>query len=167
MIRSKYALLPGKAEILYTNVLGELDTLGPFTPEYVLLDYEKAFQNAVLAVWPGTTLRCCYFHYKQALWRKLAQSDLVPEYKVAGSDVRKSLQIIGALPFLLNGDDDMAWRLLRPTFPPEMSPFADYMDYTWSGMLPSSDFQEAPTSQRDSTTGQKCAAKVRRIFSIM
>ena len=41
--------------------------------------------------------------------------------------------LIGALPFLPNGDVDMAWTLLRPTLPPEMSSFADYMDYTWIG----------------------------------
>ena len=56
-----------------------------------------------------------------------------PQYNVAGSDVRKIFQIIGALPFLPNGDVDMAWTLLRPTLPPEMSSFADYMDYTWIG----------------------------------
>ena len=132
-----------------------MDTLGPFIPDSVLLDYEKALQNAVLTVWPGTTLRDYYFHYKQALWRSLAKSDFLPEYKVAGSDVRKSFQIIGAFPFLPNGDVDMTWRLIRPTFPPEMSSFADYMAYTWVGILLSSDFPIAPTSQRDGTTGSK------------
>ena len=36
-------------------------------------------------------------------------------------------------PSLPNGDVDMVWRLLLPTLLPEMSSFADYMDYTWIG----------------------------------
>ena len=56
-ISCKYGLLPGKTEVLYTNLLEELDTLGSFTSDFVLLDYENALQNAVLTVWPGTTLR--------------------------------------------------------------------------------------------------------------
>ena len=63
------------------------------------------------------------------IWRKLSQSDLVPEYKVDGSEARKSFQMIGALPFLPNGDVDIAWRLLRSTLSPEMSSLADYMEY--------------------------------------
>ena len=64
---TSYALLPGKTEVLYTNLSEELDTLGLLTPDSVLLEYKQALQNAVLTVWPGTTLRGCYFHYKQAL----------------------------------------------------------------------------------------------------
>ena len=56
-----------------------------------------------------------------------------PQYNVAGSDARKSFQMIGALPFLPNSDVDMARRLFRPTLPPEMSSFADYMYYTRIG----------------------------------
>ena len=37
-----YALLPGKTEVLYTNLLEELDTLGSFTSDFVLLDYDNA-----------------------------------------------------------------------------------------------------------------------------
>ena len=118
---TSYALLPGKTEVLYTNLSEELDTLGLLTPDSVLLEYKQALQNAVLTVWPGTTLRGCYFHYKQALWRKLAKSYLVLEYKVAGSDVRKSFLIIWALLFLPNGDVGMTWRLRCPTLNPSSS----------------------------------------------
>ena len=100
-----------------------------------------------------TTIGGCYFYYKQALWRKLAQSDLVPEYKVAGPDVRKSFQIIVDLPFVPNGDVDFFAQLFLLRI--EMFSFADYMDYTWIGIVPSSDFPEAPTSLRAGTTGSK------------
>ena len=124
------------------------DTLGPFTPDSVLQDYEKALQNIVHTVWPVITLRGCYFHYKQALWRKLAQSDLVPEYKVAGSDVKKSFHMIRALPYLPKGDVDMALGLPH-------EPHSSTSGPVTSRMLPSSDYPEPPTSQRDGTNGSK------------
>lgn len=74
----------------YTNLL-ELDSFGPYDPQSVLCDYETGLHNAIQTVWPSTTLRGCYFHYKQALWRALQRTDLVPEYNVLDSDVRKYL----------------------------------------------------------------------------
>ena len=114
----------------YSQGTGHLE---PFPSSICAVDYEKTLQNAVLSVSPGNTLRGCYFHYKQALWRRLSHSDLVPEYKVNGSAVRKSFQMIGALHCLPSGDIDMVWRLLHPTLPAEMSDFADYLEYTCLG----------------------------------
>ena len=82
-----YGLLPGKTRILYTNLLEQLDAAADLSPDTVLLDYEAGLRRAVLTIWPGTTIRGCYFHYMQALWRRFAQSDLVPEYEIPGSDV--------------------------------------------------------------------------------
>ena len=59
----------------------------------------------------------------QTLYTNPSKTDHVPEYQVVGSKVRKSFQMIGALPFVL----------------PDMAVFAGYMDYTWLGTS-SSDF---------------------------
>ena len=119
--------------MLYTKLLEQLDTFGPFHPDTVLCDYERALQNAVLSAWPSTTIRGCYFHFKQCLWRRFAQSDLVPEYQVLGSQIRKSFQMIGALPFLPLDDMNRAWRLLKPTLPSDMDTFTKYVEDTWIG----------------------------------
>ena len=103
-----YGLLPGKEE---------LDSLGPFYPDTVLCDYETGLRGAVTTVWPGTTLRGCNFHNKQALWRNFARFDLVPEHQVMGFDILKSFQRICALPFIPPEDVNYAWQTLRPTIP--------------------------------------------------
>ena len=126
-----YGLLPRQED--YTNLLEELDTFGPFYPDTVLCDYEAGLRNAVTTVWPGTTLRGCYFHYKQALWRNFARFDLVPEYQVIGSDIRKAFKRIGALPFIPPEDVDFAWQTLRPTIPADMDSFTRYFESTWMG----------------------------------
>ena len=88
------------------------------------MDFEAAMRKAVLNVWPSTTIRGCYFHFKQALWRNFQKYDLVPEYQVPGSDVRTAFKLLGALPFVPLGDLDLAWRLLKPTI------HADMVDFT-------------------------------------
>ena len=84
-----YGLIPGKTQVLYSDFLTELDSFGgfEFDPQSVLSDFEKGFHNAILSVWPSATIRGCYFHFKQALFRKLQSFDLFPEYKVLSSPV--------------------------------------------------------------------------------
>ena len=132
-IPSAYGLLPGKTQALYTALLEELDTYGPYSPDTILLDYEKALQNAVLSVWPGTTLRGCYFHHKKSLWKHFGQADLIPEYQVPNSPIRKAFQMMGAIPFVPIDDVDMVWRLLKPTLPSDMASFIQYYESTWIG----------------------------------
>ena len=50
-----YGLLPGKTTTLYKNLLEELDSWGPFSPQSILLDYELAIHNAVAEVWPSVS----------------------------------------------------------------------------------------------------------------
>ena len=81
----------------------------------------------------ATKNRSCFFHHKQALWGKLQQHDLVPEYKVEDSAVRKSFQMIGAIAFVDLGDVRDTRLQLKPYLPSEMDEFADYYEGTWIG----------------------------------
>ena len=90
-------LLPSKQTVMYENILNELDSYGPFYPQSVLVDYEVAIRNAVQNVWPGTTLRGCWIHLKQALWRHLQTEGLAADYSVDNSPIRKSFMMIGVL----------------------------------------------------------------------
>ena len=128
-----YGLLPGKSKALYTNLFEQLDDIADLQPGSVLMDYEDALRRAVVSIWPSTSIRGCYFHFKQALWRRFQQSDLVPEYEVPGSDVRTAFRLVGALPFVPLDDLDLAWRLLKPTLPTDMTEFASYFEHTWMG----------------------------------
>ena len=78
-----------------------------------MCDYEKGLHNALRKVWPGSTIRGCYFHYKQCLWRKLQAYELTSEYKVVNSPIRRSL--------------------LKPNIPSDMAEFVDYFERTWIG----------------------------------
>ena len=62
-------LFPSKEQEHYQQMLNELDSYGPFQPDTVLADYELGLRNAIQEVWPSATVRGCYFHFKQSLWR--------------------------------------------------------------------------------------------------
>ena len=125
--------IPGKTQTLYENMLEELDSFGPFYPETVLCDFEKGLHNAIHTVWPGTTVRGCYFHHKQCLWRELQRCSLVPEYNVIDSPIRKYFKMIGAIAFLPLGDVRSTWDALKPEIPLDMSEFVDYYERVWIG----------------------------------
>lgn len=128
-----FGLLPGKTQVLYTNLLEELDSFGPYDPQSILCDYELGLHNAILSVWPSSTIRGCQFHFKQAMWRALQRTDLVPEYSVLTSPIRKFFKILGAFPFLPIDDIDRAWRFVKPLIPSDMEPFVEYYERTWIG----------------------------------
>ena len=43
----------------------------PWNPAHMVVDFERAAINAVRAELPGTQVEACYFHYTQALMRKV------------------------------------------------------------------------------------------------
>lgn len=128
-----YSLLPGKTTTLYRNVLEQIDLTGPYQPQSVLMDYELAIHNAVSSVWPSSTRRGCFFHFKKALFRNLVQSNLGEEYSVPDSDIRKSFALMGALAFVPENDVLTCWRHLEPLLPPDMADFTSYFQRTWIG----------------------------------
>ena len=128
--------LPGKRGALNAVVDGYRYTKNGShkEPQSVLCDFERGLHNAVQHVWPGVTVRGCYFHYKQALWRKMQAFDLSAEYKVLSSPVRKMFKAIGALPFVEPGSVVDVWEdQIKPNLPSDMEEFGSYFERTWVG----------------------------------
>ena len=49
-------------------------------PKNVTSDFERAFLNAVGKVFKQSALYGCFFHYKQAVWRKIQEVGLMTQY---------------------------------------------------------------------------------------
>ncbi|KAL5253652.1 hypothetical protein ACHWQZ_G013429 [Mnemiopsis leidyi] len=84
-----YRLLPCKIQALHSSLLDTLDSFGPYDPQSVLCDHEFALHNAITHTWPSATVR-----------RRMLREDLVPEYEVENSPIRKAFKLIIALPSL-------------------------------------------------------------------
>ena len=128
-----YGLMPGKTQVMYDDFLAFLDGYAEFDPMSVLCDYEITLHNAIHTVWPSCTVRGCYFHFTQATWRKMQAFELVTEYKVLSSPVRKWYKIINALHFLEPSEVVQTWNDIRTALPIEMLDFATYFESTWIG----------------------------------
>jgi hypothetical protein len=67
-----FALLRRKDASTYERLFNEILKFAPeWTPESMMIDYEKACINAYQSVFPDALLSGCYFHLKQNLHRKL------------------------------------------------------------------------------------------------
>jgi len=134
-----FALLPNKTEQTYTRfftllrdaIRGRIQTV--LTPEIVMLDFEMAVRNAVKAAFPLCTLRLCFFHYTQCIWRKTQAVGLAVRYREDES-IQRLVRRAAVLPLvpvhliedvwfaaLENIDDDSA----------EVTRFTDYVTETW------------------------------------
>lgn len=68
-----YAVLPHKDTNCYTRVLENLNMRANLLPTSVMMDYEKAEINAFNTVFPDATIRGCFFHFGQNLWRHIQE----------------------------------------------------------------------------------------------
>ncbi len=102
-----YCLLPDKTRSSYQKVFTLLeqnvanDLQLDFSPDMVLSDFELAIMQAsnLKGVFPAITNKGCYFHFCQALLRKVQNLGLQAEYQQNG-EVRSFIRKTGALAFI-------------------------------------------------------------------
>ncbi|CAF0979411.1 unnamed protein product [Didymodactylos carnosus] len=68
-----YAFLSGKSQQLYEEMFNEIINNITKEPKFVTIDFETAVANALKATFQNVTVFGCFFHYKQAAWRKIMQ----------------------------------------------------------------------------------------------
>ena len=88
-----YCLLPGKSCTVYLRALEiikqKTEDLGyTLAPVEVLTDFELAIIQAVELTFPTTEVKGCFFHFAQALNRKISTLGLQPAYR-QNQDVSK------------------------------------------------------------------------------
>jgi len=78
-----FALLPDKSERTYRRLLRALKSLPelslrkrPWAPEHIIIDFELSSHRAFAKAFPLARITGCYFHFKQALLRKLKKVEL-------------------------------------------------------------------------------------------
>ena len=77
VIPAVYTLLPNKQFQTYRRLLAVLLTQNmDLSPSSVLMDFERAAQNAAAEVFPEATVKGCFFHLSQAIFRKVQAEGL-------------------------------------------------------------------------------------------
>lgn len=130
-----YALLPDKLETTYKRLFELLKMKAhqyniELSPEIIQIDFEKAVINAVSQIFPNSSIRGCYFHFTQAIWRGVQRYGLINEYKESESIGRLVRRALG-LPFLPLSSIDDVWMRVIGECPPECQEFIDYVTSTY------------------------------------
>ncbi|CAF1275205.1 unnamed protein product [Rotaria sp. Silwood1] len=77
-----YAALPNKNANVYDILLEELLLYAQkngilLKPKSILIDFEKASFNAFSKNFPTASIKGCYFHFAQNIWRQIKKKGLV------------------------------------------------------------------------------------------
>ncbi|CAF1108978.1 unnamed protein product [Brachionus calyciflorus] len=79
-------------------------------------DFERAFLNAVSSVFPESNLSCCFFHFKQSMWRNIQEFGLSIEYRTS-HEMYQNLLMPQCLAYLPPDDVVSAFNELKEKIP--------------------------------------------------
>ena len=95
-----HCLMTHKDEELYTAVVLKIKDLIPqLQPAKIMSDWERGSRNAFKNVYPGTRIYGCWFHYSQAIWRKIEKCGLASSY-LNNPELAVFVKKIMAIPLL-------------------------------------------------------------------
>ncbi|KAF7637780.1 MULE domain-containing protein [Meloidogyne graminicola] len=143
-----YCLLPSKKKECYKKalnlLLSKIDEINARArPKMINIDFEKGEEQAFRELIPSAMLHGCYFHYKQAIWRKIQALGWQAKYQdEAEEGFRNQLKMFAALTFVDEAHVRDWFRQLAHIFldvygnADADSPFVAfivYMERTWIG----------------------------------
>ncbi|CAC5361808.1 unnamed protein product [Mytilus coruscus] len=153
-----YVLLSGKDEIIYSRFFRHIRNIAELhqlqlQPETVFIDYETETNNAIGTVFPGVTVKGCFFHFTLCIWRLAKKCGLKSYYK-ENEDITQLIRQAAVLSLYPHYLVDDVWLTTledigeADTIPATTS-FTDYMTESWVEgyrFLWNHCFTEGPTS---------------------
>jgi len=133
-----YALLPDRRMTTYLRFFNELkikvqEKLNqPLSPSTVQVDFEMAAIRSVQEAFPDAEIKGCFFHFTQAVWRKVQELGLSVLYK-DDEFTRQWIRRAAGLPLLPIGDVQDTWLDAMNSSPDVLNAeaFNDYMVINW------------------------------------
>ena len=131
-----FALLPGKTQAVYSQLLTKLkasmaDLQLQLVPTTIFMNFETAAQNTTRTVFPGITVKGCFFHYTQTIWRNTQHTGLQVTY-INNEDIRQLVRRAAVLPLVpMDLIDDVWFNVLNALedidTPTNTTAFTDYV----------------------------------------
>ena len=132
-----YCLLPNKTKETYVKCLSILskgmdDLHLRATFERVTTDFEIAMIQAIQEVFPSASTKGCFFHYSQAVWRKVQNLGLQEEYR-SNLDLSRFVSKILALSLCPVRFVRVAWSAIKAAAPQvsNINELCRYFENTW------------------------------------
>jgi len=103
-----------------------------FSPKTIQIDFEMAVIKAIEEELPYTEIKGCFFHYAQAIWRKIKNIGLCSLFK-SDSGVRRWARKCISLPLFPPEYIEEAWLILHAEAPnyPQITTLLNYILETW------------------------------------
>ena len=138
MIPVLFALLPCKTQEIYVRLFDIVTKLChdrrlPFQPRSIMTDFEIGVLGAIRISFPATVVRGCFFHFSQAVWRKVQALGLSVAYRES-AEVKTFVRRLAVLPLVPLQELDDVWLDLHGMAPdevPGITELCDYMVSTW------------------------------------
>ena len=92
------------------------------------------FQTAVNEVFPNASVKGCFFHFSQAIYRKV-QAEGLQQHYAADTDFALQARMLAAMAFVPAPDVDAAFAELTRNVPEELLPILDYFEDTYLGAV--------------------------------
>ena len=130
-----YSLLPNKTRETYRRFFSILQTEANnrnlrLTPTVVMMDFEKASQLSVQEVFQTASVRGCFFHYTQCLWRKVQGPGLVRNFRES-EDLKTLVRRAAVLPLVPSRDVWFYALENNDSDSPQVEQFKDYVTEQW------------------------------------
>lgn len=104
-------------------------------PTSFMTDFELGLRNGLREVYPDATRRNCWFHFKQAIRRKVAKMPLFAQELKSDQNKYRLYQMFQSLPLLPKDDIQATFRLLKQEAMELSEQFAkfvsDYFEPHW------------------------------------
>lgn len=132
-----FALLPDKTQNTYSRMLqlifqAALPLGRIFNPLTCRIDFESAMIAAIRRVLPGASIKGCFFHYAQAIWRRVQHLGMVQLYN-GNPAFRMLVRRFSAMALCPLQLLDELWMAIINEQPPGCQLLVDYMEHTWVG----------------------------------
>ena len=122
-----FVVMSGKCKKDYKKVFKAVKSLLlAFVVSTITIDFEAAMRCAIPLVFPGVTILGCYFHWAQAVWRKVQELGLQVAYN-NDNNTHKYIQKLLSLPYLPTEHINRVFRALQQKATTE--PLQELTDY--------------------------------------
>ncbi|CAF0954419.1 unnamed protein product [Adineta steineri] len=130
-----FVLLPGKSGKIYTKMINDIMKLVPaWSPQRLMMDFEKAAMNMITGRFPIVELSGCFFHLSQSVQRFLQNNGLKKNYETDLTFADNIHQIL-ALSFLEPNEVINGFNHLCTYLDDEYQIVLDYIEDNYIGRL--------------------------------
>ncbi|KII66875.1 hypothetical protein RF11_08087 [Thelohanellus kitauei] len=139
VIPAVYSLLSNKERASYEEVFAIIrGVVDGNQPGSILMDFEMSMMNAARNIFPDSSIKGCFFHLGQCIWRKIQESALVLRRYKDEPDFCLNIKTLMALAFLPPSDVIVGFETLvtSPFFADnieELQYITDYFEDNWIG----------------------------------